>query len=66
MVKKGIVLDHVIFGDSIEVDKVKIDLISNLPRPIFVKDVRPFLRYARLYRSFIQNFSKIPKPFLVF
>jgi len=31
MVKKGIVLDYVVSTDDIEVDKVKIDLIPNLP-----------------------------------
>ena len=31
MVKQGIVLGHVISHKGIEVDKVKVDLISNLP-----------------------------------
>jgi len=62
MVKKGIALGYVNFSDGIEVDKVKIDLITNLPPPTYVKDVRSFLGHARLYRIFIQNFSKIAKP----
>ena len=33
LVKRGIVLGHVIYEKDIEVDKAKIDLISNLPPP---------------------------------
>ena len=43
MVKKGIILGHVISSDGIEVDKAKIDLIANLPPLTCVKDVRSFL-----------------------
>jgi hypothetical protein len=39
MVKQGIVLGHVISHCGIEVDKAKIDLISNLPPPRTVKEV---------------------------
>jgi hypothetical protein len=46
MVKQGIVLGHVISHRGIEVDKVKVDLISNLPPPRTVKEVRSFLGYA--------------------
>jgi len=43
MMKKGIVLGHVISSDSIKVDKAKINLIVNLPPPTCVKEVRSFL-----------------------
>ena len=62
MVKKGIVLGHIISQDRIEVDKVKTDLIVNLPPPTCVKDVRPFFRHAGFYRCFITDFSKNAKP----
>ena len=39
MVKKGIVLGHIISQDRIEVDKAKTDLIVNLPPPTCVKEV---------------------------
>jgi hypothetical protein len=43
MVKQGIVLGHVISHMGIEVDKVKVDLISNLPPPCTsgIGSVRP-------------------------
>ena len=47
---------------GIEVDRVKIEVIANLPPPKSVKDIRSFLRHAGFYRRFIQDFSKIAKP----
>nr|GEY92451.1 reverse transcriptase domain-containing protein [Tanacetum cinerariifolium] len=46
MVKKGIVLDHKISKNGIEVDKAKVDVITKLPHPITVKDVWSFLSHA--------------------
>ena len=62
MVKRGIVLGQIIFDDGIEVDKAKIDLISKLPPPKSVKQIRSFLGHAGFYRRFIKDFSKIAKP----
>ena len=62
MVTSGIVLGHVVSIKGIEVDKAKIEVISKLPQPKIVRDVRSFLGHAGFYRRFIKNFSAISKP----
>ena len=62
MAQEGIVLGHMVSQRCIEVDKAKIEVITNLPPPKSVKDIRSFLGHAGLYGRFIQDFSKIAKP----
>src|SRR3954462_4656431 len=62
MVKKGIVLGHVISKDGMEVDEAKVELISDLPPPRSVKKIRAFLEHAGFYRRFIKDFSKLARP----
>ena len=62
MVTQGIGLGHIVSREGIEVDKAKVELISNLPTPKCVKDIRPFLGHAGFYRRFIRDFSAILHP----
>ena len=62
MVKSETVLGHIVSEKGIEVDKIMVDLISKLPPPKTVREVRSFLSHAGLYRRFIKEFSKISKP----
>ena len=62
MVQRGIVLGHIISKDGIQVDKAKVDLISNLPPPRNIRGIRSFLGHAGFYRRFIKNFSHIARP----
>ena len=62
MVTQGIVLGHIVSKDGIKVDKAKVELISNLPIPKCVRDIRSFLGHAGFYRRFIKDFSAIARP----
>jgi len=55
MMKSGIVLDHVVSEKGVEVDKAKLDLISTLPPPKTVREVRSFLGHAGFYRCSIKR-----------
>ncbi|RDX96706.1 Retrovirus-related Pol polyprotein from transposon 17.6, partial [Mucuna pruriens] len=47
---------------GIEVDKSKIDIISSLPNPTSMREVRSFLGHVGFYKRFIKNFSKLAMP----
>ncbi|RDY02121.1 Retrovirus-related Pol polyprotein, partial [Mucuna pruriens] len=62
MVTEGIVLGHLMSNRGIEVEKSKIDIITSLPNPSFVREVYLFLGHASFYRRIIKNFSKLGLP----
>ena len=62
MVTQGIVLGHIVSKKGIEVDKAKVELISNFPTPKCVRDIRSFLGHSGFYRRFIKYFSSIARP----
>ena len=62
MVRVGLVLKHIISGKGLEVDKVKIEVIQNLPLPGTIRDLRSFLGHVGFYQRFIQDFAKVSKP----
>ncbi|RDY01342.1 Retrovirus-related Pol polyprotein from transposon 17.6, partial [Mucuna pruriens] len=62
MVAEGIVLSHLVSSRGIEVDKAKIEIITSLPNPASVREVRSLLGHAGFYRRFIKNFSKTALP----
>jgi hypothetical protein len=53
MVRERIALEHKISEKGIEVDKVKIEVIEQLPPPTNVKGIHSFLGHVGFYRRFI-------------
>ena len=49
MVREGVALEHIISSKGLEVDKVKIEVIQNLPLPGTVQDLRSFLEHVSFY-----------------
>ena len=50
MVRKGIVVGHIISENGIEVDKAKVDLIENLSPLKTIREIRSFLGHVGFYQ----------------
>ena len=61
MVTQGIVLGHIVSKKGIDVEKAKVELISNLPTPKCVRDIRSFLGHSGFYRRFFKDFRAIAR-----
>jgi len=55
MIQEGNVSGHKVSKKRIEVDKVKVDLISNLSIPSSMKQLRSLLGHVGFYRRFINH-----------
>ncbi|XP_074378128.1 uncharacterized protein LOC141719649 [Apium graveolens] len=55
-------LGHIVYGRGIELDPVKVEAITNWPRPSNMTEVRSFLGLAGYYRHFVEGFSSIALP----
>jgi hypothetical protein len=62
MVRECIVLGHLVSKWGTEVDRVKKEVIEQLPSPTNVKGVRSFLGHAGFCCRFIKDFSHIARP----
>ncbi|RXN31336.1 Retrovirus-related Pol polyprotein from transposon 412 [Labeo rohita] len=55
-------LGHVVSKDGVETDPAKVEALKTWPRPTNLKELRAFLGFARYYRRFVCDYSKIVKP----
>ena len=55
-------LGHIISGNGIAVDPLKVDVVSQWETPKSVTEIRSFLGLASYYRRFIEGFSKLALP----
>lgn len=66
MVKKGIVIGHMVSEKGIEVDKAKVEEIEKMPPPTSMKGLCSFLGQVGFYRHFVKEFSKTVKLYLTY
>jgi len=65
MIEQGIVLGHVMSSRGLEVDKAKIDVISSLSYPSYVREVCSILP-CRFLSTFCQRFLEDYHPCVIF
>jgi len=55
-------LGHIVSQRGVETDPDKVSALKTWPCPRNLKELRSFLDFARYYRQFVRDFSKIVKP----
>ena len=58
MVQEGVVLEHLVSGKELEVDKAKIEVIQNLPLPATIRDLWSFSGMLGSTRDSYKSFQK--------
>jgi hypothetical protein len=53
-------------GKGIKVDPGKVEAIKKWKAPTTVKEVRSFIGFSNFYRGFIENFSEVAAPLMLF
>jgi dsDNA-specific endonuclease/ATPase MutS2 len=55
-------LGYILTAKGVAADPDKVEVISHWQQPTNISEVRSFLRLARYYQRFIEEFSKIARP----
>ena len=55
-------LKHIVFGNDIFVDPIKVEAIVNWERPNNITEIRSFLGLVGYYRRYMEHFSRIASP----
>jgi hypothetical protein len=58
----GVLLGHIVCKQGLLVDPSKIAIISDLPHPTSVRQLRTVLGHARYYMKFIKGYAQITTP----